>query len=508
MPEVQPTNNPVPSDHPADARDNFKRIDEVVNLQASQSSPTRTGKTLRTLFGLEQEYISAIQQAGGVPLGVWSGGVTVFNAYNEFAIFNGVPYKPRTTASLPYTAQGSNPTISPDSDNVQPFQEITEARVSELSEQSVRDNTDIFYRASGSNSAIENMVAGIPIAASVGNICSTGGTTWRRDSSAAGNISDFTSLSSIEISDYGTDQNALESALNNHQGKKLTLLTQAYTFTSVPSNVNGVEIDASVKQRLLWSSSTAIPTTNSINTEGKETAIVACAIRWYDTTTTPPAPGAPGWYTLKDAGEEHDPILMGPVSTSGTSSLIVDVNFDDFGLSASQWTPSGFVVGPDETLADSGVTFGASVSSSQVTIRGTYNVDRTTFISFNGTSWSTGGYTFVSYSNGFLTLTRDANSTKAAINYQPNVHVTMRRQSSSDIGASIINCAGVNITGDTIQLSFVNADGTPVVTPTNRIKFYMTDNGLRNPDFNFGSNPGGGTNIWMVGAFVKREGFE
>ncbi len=49
MPNVQPTNNPVPSDNPADARDNFKRIDEVVNSTENLTSPTRTGVQLVTL---------------------------------------------------------------------------------------------------------------------------------------------------------------------------------------------------------------------------------------------------------------------------------------------------------------------------------------------------------------------------------------------------------------------------------------------------------------------------
>ncbi len=49
MPDVQPTNNPVPSDNPADARDNFKRIDEVVNSTENLTSPTRTGVQLVTL---------------------------------------------------------------------------------------------------------------------------------------------------------------------------------------------------------------------------------------------------------------------------------------------------------------------------------------------------------------------------------------------------------------------------------------------------------------------------
>ncbi len=110
MPDVQPTNNPVPSDHPADARDNFKRIDEVVNLQSPQSSPTRTGKRLNTLYGLEQDYLQAIQQAGGVPLsdGVWTAGQT-FTSYNQFMIFNNVPYRPLTSTTLPYGPTGSSP---------------------------------------------------------------------------------------------------------------------------------------------------------------------------------------------------------------------------------------------------------------------------------------------------------------------------------------------------------------------------------------------------------------
>ncbi len=49
MPDVQPTNNPVPSDHPADARDNFKILDEFVNSRGILTSPSRTGRQILTL---------------------------------------------------------------------------------------------------------------------------------------------------------------------------------------------------------------------------------------------------------------------------------------------------------------------------------------------------------------------------------------------------------------------------------------------------------------------------
>lgn len=104
-----------------------------------------TGQVRKTLPALEQEYLEAIQGAGGVPVGVWTSGVTTFNAYNEYAVYNGIPYKPRTSTSLPYVAQGSNPTVSPDDANVQPYQEITESDVVDIVENSIPELTDIVY---------------------------------------------------------------------------------------------------------------------------------------------------------------------------------------------------------------------------------------------------------------------------------------------------------------------------------------------------------------------------
>ncbi len=129
MSDVQPTNNPVPSDNPADARDNFKRIDEVVNLQAERTSPTRTGRTLETLYGLRQTYLQAIREGGGSPLnnGVWAAGQT-FTAYNQFMVYNDVPYRPLTTTSLPYGPTGS----APDFTQVGPYIELTSSDLAGL----------------------------------------------------------------------------------------------------------------------------------------------------------------------------------------------------------------------------------------------------------------------------------------------------------------------------------------------------------------------------------------
>jgi hypothetical protein len=125
----------------------------------------------KTLPALEQEYLEAIQGAGGVSIGTWTSGVTTFNSYNEYAVYNGIPYKPRTTTELPYTAQGSDPTVAPDDANVQPYQEITEAQVVAIVESTIPTEipkyTDIIF------ASVSNLIAGIPTEAPIGASVST-----------------------------------------------------------------------------------------------------------------------------------------------------------------------------------------------------------------------------------------------------------------------------------------------------------------------------------------------
>ncbi len=125
-----------------DAQLDTAHLGRVVNSKDASGAPintstNRTGGVNKTLDALEAEYIEAIQGAGGVPVGTWTQGVTTFTKYNEYAVYNGIPYKPRTSATLPYVAQGSDPTTPPDDANVQPYQEITEAQVVAVVEETV-----------------------------------------------------------------------------------------------------------------------------------------------------------------------------------------------------------------------------------------------------------------------------------------------------------------------------------------------------------------------------------
>lgn len=72
-----------------------------------------------------------------------------------------------------------------------------------LSARNLGDYTAIVYKASGSNSAVDNMLSEIPVVARVGDICSTGSTLWEKISDSNGDISDFKALNAVCSTDYG-----------------------------------------------------------------------------------------------------------------------------------------------------------------------------------------------------------------------------------------------------------------------------------------------------------------
>ncbi len=174
MPDVQPTNNPVPSDNPADARDNFKRIDEVVNSTENLTSPTRTGVQLVTLHrynelvqpnidGAEAAAVSAAASAAAAEAavsgldyqGLWPGsGGSADKGDTYQTQVGGTPTGQYFTA-----LQGT--TVDPVGDDVN-WREV-------FGVNNPPQYVDITYTASGGRSALENMIAGTPIAAKNGS---------------------------------------------------------------------------------------------------------------------------------------------------------------------------------------------------------------------------------------------------------------------------------------------------------------------------------------------------
>ncbi|AUR83663.1 pectin lyase fold/virulence factor [Vibrio phage 1.038.O._10N.286.51.C2] len=66
--------------------------------------------------------------------------------------------------------------------------------------------TDIVYKASGGNSAVENMISGIPVAININQTCQCeNGTIFKRIGNSSGTIDDYTSISGIKAQDFGAD---------------------------------------------------------------------------------------------------------------------------------------------------------------------------------------------------------------------------------------------------------------------------------------------------------------
>lgn len=100
-----------------DAQLDTAHLGRVVNSKDASGNPidtstNRTGGVNKTLDALETEYLEAIRAAGGSAIngGVWAAGQT-FTAYNQFMVYNGIPYKPLTTTSLPYGPTGASPDV-------------------------------------------------------------------------------------------------------------------------------------------------------------------------------------------------------------------------------------------------------------------------------------------------------------------------------------------------------------------------------------------------------------
>jgi hypothetical protein len=93
--------------------DNLKDI-----VSGSETVTTPEGTVHKSIAQKISEFDAAINAAGYESIGVWTSGVTEYTEFGQVAYYNGVPYKPVAGVMLPYTAQGSDPTASPDSSYV------------------------------------------------------------------------------------------------------------------------------------------------------------------------------------------------------------------------------------------------------------------------------------------------------------------------------------------------------------------------------------------------------
>ncbi|AUS01681.1 hypothetical protein NVP1289A_37 [Vibrio phage 1.289.A._10N.286.55.E8] len=164
-----------------------------------------TGQVRKTLPALESEYETsiankeveadaAIDSYRLLNKGPYASGITLESKF-EFITYNGESY---FAINPPYTTTAT----LPDADgNLFVGGYVNESLATQIAETVLDENistyTDIVYKSSGGNSAIENMIAN----ASLGEKSSTPGTRWIRVSTANGDISDFQYQESISIAD-------------------------------------------------------------------------------------------------------------------------------------------------------------------------------------------------------------------------------------------------------------------------------------------------------------------
>ena len=112
----RPISQPIGSTQGVVAKDNLITYDLVVNAPSGTPIANRKGEPLTPLVDVIDGAASIIQdgineaiaRAAMEYIGVWTDGATEFTGYNQYAIYNGVAYGTRTTATLPVTV-GAQP---------------------------------------------------------------------------------------------------------------------------------------------------------------------------------------------------------------------------------------------------------------------------------------------------------------------------------------------------------------------------------------------------------------
>lgn len=129
-----PTNRPVPSDHPADARNNFQRVDDIVSSD-ELTTTTRTGKVVETFAGIAQKSFRQINRVGfEVPV-AYANGLVMSRTSQTVTFMNEVYH----AINVPFTTSGTFET-----NNFELLRGATNADLSTAQEQVLGASSSIF----------------------------------------------------------------------------------------------------------------------------------------------------------------------------------------------------------------------------------------------------------------------------------------------------------------------------------------------------------------------------
>ncbi|AUR94676.1 coil containing protein [Vibrio phage 1.197.A._10N.286.54.F2] len=173
-----------------------------------------TGQVRKTLPALEAEYEqsitdkeaeadAAIDEYRLTNKGDYAAGITLENKF-EFITYNGESY---FATNPPYTTTAT----TPDNDTGNLFiggyvsQTQAESIASDVLSDEVSAYTDIVYKASGGNSAVDNMLNESPLASAIGEAIRTNGTLFAKDSAGTPlTLDNFRAFNAIDISAFLT----------------------------------------------------------------------------------------------------------------------------------------------------------------------------------------------------------------------------------------------------------------------------------------------------------------
>lgn len=143
-----------------DVATNADVLNEAVTSDQDLTPTIATdGEQKKTLSQFEREFNEAIQAAGGVPLddGVYDIGKT-YTKYNQYLVFNGVPYKPASSTPLPYETVETTPFGTGDDGRVVPFADVQAGDLVTVREDLLGPGTQLYMGSDGETVKVGDVV--------------------------------------------------------------------------------------------------------------------------------------------------------------------------------------------------------------------------------------------------------------------------------------------------------------------------------------------------------------
>ncbi|AUR97584.1 coil containing protein [Vibrio phage 1.242.O._10N.261.54.B2] len=190
---------------------------EVVTSDNDRTSEASDGKTKKTLWGIEndatlqRENIDQLAEAQLQNIETTFTAQFAYKRIGNISLYVGDSLTETDKLNSYQYPDDSDEWYGPVQDQVFPITIPADpssdngwALVNALTPGSLQLYTDIVYKASGGNSAVENMVDGMPVAAPLNQVvmCENG-STFKRVSSDNGDESDFIAISEIHVDDFG-----------------------------------------------------------------------------------------------------------------------------------------------------------------------------------------------------------------------------------------------------------------------------------------------------------------